>query len=115
MSQIGGYLTPDEHEAFKRYAAQFHLKESGLANLLLARELTLGRLPELKARDGAGLPLKDRRRITAHAPTVAVKAAFQAHSQKAGLTSNQAAAILFRAELRERWLERSVRTAVEST
>jgi hypothetical protein len=108
MAQIGGYLTPDEHEEFKRYAAQFHLKDSSLANLLLARELRVRRLGALKDQFPPGPPLKERRRVTAHVPNEAVKRAFEAHAQEVGVSPNQGAAVLFRAELVQRWLERSI-------
>ncbi|OYW45878.1 MAG: hypothetical protein B7Z08_01385 [Sphingomonadales bacterium 32-68-7] len=108
MAQIGGYLSPAEHLEFKRYAAQFQLKDSSLANLLLARELRLRRLSDLKASYLRSTPLPQRSRITAHQADAAVKAAFEAQAREAGLSPDQAAAIVFRAELGERWLERSI-------
>lgn len=109
MSQIGGYLAPDEHAEFKGYAAQFHLKDSSLANLLVVRELRLRRLPTLKERHVSGAA-KARSRITAHQSNPQLKQAFDAHARACGISPDQAAAILFRAELAERWLEGSVLT-----
>lgn len=108
MAQIGGYLSPEEHLEFKRYAAQFHLKDSSLANLLLARELRLQRLAELKGAYARTTPSKQRSRITAHHADPGVKEAFDAHARSAGVSPDQAASILFRTELAERWLETSI-------
>lgn len=110
MTQIGGYLTPEEHSEFQRYAAQFHLKDSGLANLLVERELRLHRLEELKPTYFRCTSAKHRSRITAHQADPAFKAAFEARARDADLSPDQAASVLFRAELGERWLEKSVHT-----
>jgi hypothetical protein len=108
MVQIGGYLTPEEHAEFKRYAAQFHLKDSSLANLLLARELRLRRLARLKQSFLPSSPLKKRSRVTAHQSDPGVKTAFEALARDAAISPGQAAAVLFRAELTERWLASSI-------
>lgn len=112
MVQIGGYLSADEHAAFKQYARQFHLKESSLANLLIARELRLRRLDDLKQRFPGG-PVRKRSRVTAHQPDAQVKQAFEALARDAGLSPDQAASVVFRAELSEQWLAKSIAT-VES-
>lgn len=114
MVQIGGYLTPAEHADFKRYAAQFQLKESSLANLLIVRELSLKRLSSLKQSFSPG-PLKERSRITAHQADPAMKQAFEAHAALAGVSPDQAASLIFRAELAEHWLTKSVAYEVESS
>jgi hypothetical protein len=108
MVQIGGYLTADEHLQFRQYAAQFHLKDSSLANLLLARELRLRRLPRLVQAYLPGAPLKQRSRITAHQSDGRMKEAFEALAHEAGISPDQAAAVLYRAELTERWLAKSI-------
>jgi hypothetical protein len=104
MAQIIGYLTSAEAAAFQEHAASGGLDASGLANLLVARELRVGRLPDLKGRFDVDLPSGDRTKITAHQRGDATKKAFGAHSAAAGLKPSPAAALLFRAELEERWL-----------
>lgn len=108
MVQIGGYLTPDEHSEFKRYAAAFQFTESSLANLLIVRELRRQRLPKLRQLFASNAPLKERARITAHQSNERLKQTFDAHAQGAGVSPDQAASIIFRAELNERWLQRAV-------
>lgn len=108
MAQIGGYLTPEEHAEFKRYAAAFQLKESSLANLLLVREMRLGRLGRLKEVYLPQVPMRSRGRVTAHQPDGTTKEAFEAHARAEGLKPDQAAAVLFRAELTERWLDMAI-------
>lgn len=107
MVQIGGYLTREEHTSFKRYAARFQLKGSSLANLLIARELRCARLESLKVSFSASR-LNARSRVTAHQSDHEVKTAFDAHASRAGVTPDQAAALIFRAELAERWLEKAI-------
>ena len=115
MVQIGGYLTPEEHAEFKGYAAEFHLKESSLANLLIARELRQRRLAELAKTFRTNAPLKKRCRVTAHQAEPNTKFEFEALARNAGMSPDQAASIIFRAELTERWVANSVRGAnVES-
>jgi hypothetical protein len=108
MAQIGGYLKPDEHVKFKNYAAEFCLSESALANLLLVREIRLKRLEHLKHKYSAGAPSESRSRVTAHQRDLATKIAFEKRSSDESLKPDQAASIIYRAELEERWLERSM-------
>lgn len=108
MAQIGGYLTPLEHDDFKSYSIQFCLSESALANLLLVRELRLQRLHNLKSKYLSRAPSDSRQRVTAHQPNAELKTAFEARSIEEGLKPDQAASILYRAELDERWLEKSI-------
>jgi len=105
MAQIIGYLTPVEAAAFQEHAASGGLDASALANLLVARELRIRRLPDLKGRFDVDLPRGDRTKITAHQRGEATKQAFCAHAATAGLKPSPAAALLFRAELEERWLK----------
>lgn len=109
MVQIGGYLTPEEHAEFKRYAAEFHLKESSLANLLIARELCQRRLDQLRHSYLTSAPLKIRSRVTAHQPEGHAKLALEALASSVGISPDQAASVIFRAELTERWLAKCVR------
>ena len=108
MAQIGGYLQPDEHARFKAYADELGLSESALANLLLVREMRRKRLNVLKLEYPAGAPSESRERVTAHRPDSAIKIAFVERSTEEGLKPGQAASILYRAELGERWLEQSI-------
>lgn len=108
MTQIGGYLTPLEHTNFKAYAQEFGLSESALANLLLVRELRLRRIHYLKGKYPAGAPSDSRQRVTAHQSNAALKIAFEVHSVEEGLKPDQATSILYRTELDERWLEKSI-------
>lgn len=108
MVQIGGYLSAEEHAAFKAYAREFNLKESSLSNLLIARELRLRRLGELRQRFSQGMPGLKRSRITAHQADPKTKQAFEALAKEAGISPDLAAAIVFRAELTERWLMKSM-------
>lgn len=103
--QIGGYLRPDEKSAFEDYIEQFKLRKGAVATLLILRELRHCRLPQLKDR----FPMpggKGRKRISARPTDLSVKTAFEEHVSKLGLDPDPCAGIIFRAELRERWLER---------
>lgn len=108
MAQIGGYLTSEEHAIFQAYAVEFGLSESGLANLLLVREIRLKRLGLLMQKYSAGAPSESRSRVTAHQRDAAMKIAFGERSSDEGLKPDQAASIVYKAELDERWLEQSM-------
>ncbi len=108
MAQVLGYVTPVERQAFEAYALDHGLDVTALANLLIARELRAKRLAQLTLRFDRTEPLSDRVKIVAHTPTEATKLAFAGRAAEAGLKPTRAAAILFRAELEERWLERHV-------
>lgn len=106
MSQIVGYVTTNEAKAFARYAESLGVDVSALANLLLRREMHLGRLDEIPAP-----PTEERTvKITAHLKGEALKTSFTEHASKYGLRAGPAATRLFRAELEERWLEACLRT-----
>lgn len=104
MAQITGYLTPVQAAAFQDLAASGGLDVSALANLLIVRELRVNRLRILKADFDADLGQGERMKITAHQRFDVTKEAFSAHAAATGLKPGPAAAILFRAELKERWL-----------
>lgn len=108
MAQIGGYLQPDEHARFKAYANGLGLSESALANLLIVREIRRKRLGVLKVKYLAGKPSESRQRVTAHRPDAVMKAAFLSRSSEEGLKPDQAASIIYRAEINERWLEQAI-------
>jgi len=104
MPQILGYVTTGERAAFDAYALSLGLDVTALANLLILRELRAPRLPELAARYDTAGPAGDRTKIVAHTRTPEIKGLFAAHAASAALKPSRAAAILFRAELEERWL-----------
>ena len=108
MAQVLGYVSPVERDAFEAYALDHGLDVTALANLLIARELKAQRLEQLLLNIGRGPALTVRAKIVAHTPTDAIKSAFAARAEQAGVKTSRAAAILFRAELEERWLERHV-------
>ena len=101
-------MSPAERDAFEAYAFDHGLDVTALANLLIARELKAQRLEQLLLNIGPGTALTVRAKIVAHTPTDATKSAFAARAEQAGVKPSRAAAILFRAELEERWLERHV-------
>lgn len=108
MPQILGYVTPEDRDRFEAYALAHGLDVTALANLLIARELRARRLTELQVTFDAPRPLASRSKIVAHTPDAKTKEAFTARAHEAGMKPSRAAAILFRAELDERWLERHV-------
>lgn len=108
LAQIGGYLSEDEHKAFKKYVASLDVSESSLANLLILRELHRKRLPELFSKLASHVPSDQRRRVTAHQRRSEPKAAFETWCNEVGISPGQAASILFRAELNECWLRRCI-------
>jgi hypothetical protein len=108
MAQILGYLALDEADDFQRYAAELRLDRTALANLLIVRELRSGRLGELLTRYDRDLGGTENTKIVAHQADPATKVAFKAHAADFKLKPSRAAAILFRAELAEHWLEASM-------
>jgi hypothetical protein len=107
VSQITAHVSAGNAATFRSYAASFGLDASALATLLLIRELRIGRLPDLAAADlDARGSANDK--ITAHKGDGAVKTQWKAHARAAGLSASKAAAIVFRAELKEQWLKRAV-------
>lgn len=108
--QIGGWLPVAEKQALDGYLRQFAIRPTAAATLLIVRELRCKRLPTLKERY-AGSIGTGRKRMTAHQPDGKLKQAFAEHVASVGMDPDPAASILFRAELDERWLERSVESS----
>jgi hypothetical protein len=104
MAQILGYLTNDEAIAFQHYVTELRLDASALANLLIVRELRRARLARLIITYDAELAGQDKKKIVAHQSDDDTKTAFANHAMQYGLKPSRAAAILFRAELHEKWL-----------
>ena len=109
MVQIIGYVTASEAREFQKYAESFHLNSAPIATLIIARELQLKRLTSLIEEYSEGRSNGERKKIVAHQTTDALKKAFKDHVDKCGLKPSSGAAILFRAELRERWLSTAAR------
>ncbi|TAJ68734.1 MAG: hypothetical protein EPO51_24660 [Phenylobacterium sp.] len=100
MHQIVGYVTEAEARAFASYAEALGLDATALANLLIRRELELGRLGALDAAP----PGERVTKVTAHFRAADLKAQFRDHAARFGLRPGPAAALLYRAELEEKWL-----------
>lgn len=107
-AQTGGYLSDEQHAAFKQYAASLNVSVSCVASLLVLREMSARRLKRLKSDFDVGLPPGKRNRVTTHHRDPNQKAAFKAWCLESGIPPDRAAAVLFRAELHEQWLRRCV-------
>lgn len=106
--QIGGWVRPGEYRDFMRYIEPFHLRAAAAGTLLIVRELRFERLPRLKDIYPAP-PGKGRKRISARPMNIGLKRAFEAHVTRLGMDVDPSVAILFRAELEERWLEQAIK------
>lgn len=106
MTQLNVNVTGTEEEQFAWYAAQFGLDRTGLANLLLFRELRVGQLAKLD-------PVRPRRgerrsgRLTAHLPDERWEE-FVAHAANHRMRPASAGALILLRELEEQWLCKSV-------
>ena len=108
MAQIIGYLTKAEKERFKKYAKGLDLDASALANLLIRRELEIRRLVLLYSKYHSEEGSADREKITGHQSSNATKRAFEKYVAGLGFRPTPSAAVLFRAELSERWLQKTI-------
>lgn len=112
VRQATVYLTSTERADFEFYATQYLLDAAGLIALLFAREIRVGQLCNLISRDVA----PDGRRktkVTAHLKETD-HASLAALAMEHNESVSQIGAVLVRAELRDRWLERSCATRFES-
>ena len=103
VAQIGCNLTKEEAEKLARYAAETQLSRPSLCVLLIQRELRRPRLVGLKVRAPKPFGEGGFRRVTVHIIDPSLKGAFADHVKLCGMGSDDAAAMLFRAELKERW------------
>ena len=103
--QFGCYMTPEEAKQLNDYAEGMEISRPKLCILLVVRELRCDRLAGLSRVDNSPLPKKESKRVSARAISPAIKAEFTKHAIAHGLGTDEAAAILFRTELAERWLE----------
>ncbi len=106
MTQLNISVTRTDRERFDSYAAEFGLDRSGLANLLLYRELRVGRLEKLD-RGLVQRPGSRSVRITAHLPDGRLEV-FDERAERAGLKRSAAGALVLLSELQQRWLEKAV-------
>lgn len=106
------YLTSTERAAFEAYGRQFFLDAAGLLALLFGREMRVERFRELYPKDvvpdGTRTP-----KVTARLKE-ADHAALKALALHYDESLSQIGAVLVRAELRDRWLERACSTRFES-
>lgn len=104
-TQIGCYLSPEEAEQLDEYARGLELSRPKLCILLVGRELRCNRLGTLRDNAYSTIGKSTGVRVTTRPIHAHVKTAFTEHVGSVGLGSDEAAAIVFRAELDERWLE----------
>src|SRR5687768_8143600 len=106
MAQVNVYVVRTERERFAEYAAEFGLDVTALSNLLLLRELRVARLGGMIGEISRTAGPRDAK-ITAHLSTDR-RTAFAARAKSLGLSLSEAGGVLVLAELKERWLEKSV-------
>lgn len=106
--QIGCYMSAADAAKLSAYAADLGVKRSLLVFLLVLRELNCHRLPGLRDQNPYEAVKKGRGRVTARLGESSVKEAFLAHIGKFNMGPDEAAWILFQAELSEKWLEKSL-------
>lgn len=105
--QVGCYLAREEGAELERYAEGLELSRRRLCGLLIVRELRLNRVAELSKRYAGSGSKKGAARVTARVSS-SRKTEFAAHVAKAVVGSDDAAAVIFRAELAEKWLAKAV-------
>ena len=111
VAQITARLSPETKARFEQCATKFGLDGSELAKLLIVRERHQKRLKQA-GKHQMDEPRRDSRgrrpTVTAHLSSVKEVRDFDAYARQCGLSRNRAAACLFEAEVRERWLERAM-------
>ncbi len=102
-AQVGCNLTRAEGAELNDYAEANELSRASLCALLVVKELHLKRVGELsKIYPGSG-SRKGAARVTARV-SERTKTAYAEHVGRERVGSDDAAAAIFRAELREKWL-----------
>ena len=113
--QIGADVSDDLRNRVLRYAEALHLSESGLVNLLIARELELKRLANLKLFRAAKRPASGPRpRLTGRQNEPSLRINFEHHVKALGIDRADAVVTLAEAELHERWLPKALGLRTES-
>jgi hypothetical protein len=100
---IGGWLSKADGDAFHAYALEIGIDSAALATLLITRELRQRRMADILDPEALTVVRKERR-ISARTAQAKLKARFVEHAAMHGISSDGAAAAIFRAELREKWL-----------
>ncbi|MBY8332388.1 hypothetical protein [Qipengyuania pacifica] len=113
-SVIGGWLSEEEGATFAEYASQIGIDAAALATLLLMKELSEGKLGATR-KPVINSPVRKGRRVTARTSRLDLKQRFNNHAAAHGLSSDAAAAAVFRTELQERWLGKCVGLFRESS
>lgn len=108
MAQIGCNLTEEEAEDLNRYAAAMELSRPCVCALLVHRELRRPRLKKLKATCPEPFGTGPLKRVTVRIDNPDLKEAFAVHVAGCGMGSDEAAAILFRTEIKEKWVLNSL-------
>lgn len=91
----------------------FGLDAASLLALLLTREMRVERLADLLDSDVPSKASRDSK-VTVHGRHAALRKWLVTRAGLCGTSLSNACAVLMRAELRERWLERSISTRFES-
>ena len=106
--QFGCYLRSGEAKRLATYAERLQINRPNLGILLIMRELKCSRLGGMPRREGPALSKKGAVRVTARANRPDVKELFAKRIARLGLGMDEAVAMLFRAELDEKWLAHSL-------
>lgn len=107
-AQIGCYLLSAEAKALSVYARSLELSRPKLCALLVVRAVRSERLASLVGRHRGSEPKSGATRVTTRVDDQETKRRFALAASTLGLGSDDAAAIVFRDELAERWLENAV-------
>ena len=105
MPQIGCHMTEEEITSLDEYAKLIEVTRAAMCSLVIQRELRTGQLRRTsRHRRPVYEGVKTRRRVTVHVGNLELKEAFREHVSSLGLGSDEAAFVLFKRELKERWL-----------
>lgn len=110
---MSAHICAAERAEFEAYAIMFGLDAASLLALLLARELRVERLAVLLDSDVPSKASRDSK-VTVHGRNTELRTGVVARAEACGTSLSNACAVLMRAEMRERWLERSILTRFES-
>lgn len=103
--QVGCNLRPVEAEQLTAYAAAHELRRPSLCALLVLRATRSDSFARLKTRFSGSEPKAGSLRVTARV-SQPVHLAFEKTAALHGLGADDAAAMVFRAELTDKWLAR---------
>jgi hypothetical protein len=109
MPQLNIRLNANDVTEFDTYSRSLGLDRTGLANLLLRRELQIKRLSTLDSAPVKGRDSKRPRsdKITAHLPSKCLTEFSQAAAE-VDLSRSAAGALILLEELNEKWLQRAL-------